>query len=202
VLRGARPLPLRRRPVSVVGARVRRAMSRLRLTGGSARGRVLPREVGAEVRPTASRVREALFSMVGHDLRGRRVLDAYGGTGLLGLEAWSRGADVVIVEQDRKTAAAIRENAASLGAPIVVHDGDVLTLVGGLGPFDGVLVDPPYRLDPEPIVAALAPHVRDWLVLELEDTRPSPSPPVLREERRRSYGGTALVVYRCPSPAR
>ncbi|MEQ1567285.1 MAG: RsmD family RNA methyltransferase, partial [Myxococcota bacterium] len=58
--------------------------SPIRLTGGVARGRGLVEGVGPGVRPAAARVREALFSMVGQDLEGARVLDAFGGTGLLG----------------------------------------------------------------------------------------------------------------------
>ncbi|MCE7957512.1 MAG: 16S rRNA (guanine(966)-N(2))-methyltransferase RsmD, partial [Acidobacteria bacterium ACB2] len=72
----------------------------LRITGGHLRGRVLE-GVPAGVRPTASRVREALFSMVGQDLRGWSVLDAFGGTGLLALEAVSRGAAPVVVVERR-----------------------------------------------------------------------------------------------------
>lgn len=171
-------------------------MTRPRITGGRARGRVLPADVPADVRPTASRVREALFSIVGQDLEGLRVLDAFGGTGLLGLEAWSRGASVVVVEQSAAAAAAIRANAAALGADLDVRTGDVRVLCEGLGLFDGVLVDPPYRLEPGPIVERLASQVRGWLVLELDEARPSPVVAGLTEDRRRTYGGTALVLYR------
>ena len=79
--------------------------------------------------------------MVGQDLAGTRVLDAYGGTGLLGLEAWSRGAEVVVVERDPRTASAIRANAERLGADVDVRTGDVLALLPSLGRFDGVLAD-------------------------------------------------------------
>lgn len=179
-----------------------RALTRPRITGGTARGRPLAEEVGPDVRPTAARVREALFSLVGHDLSGSRVLDAFGGTGLLGLEAWSRGAEVVIVERDRRTVEAIRANVAALAAKAEVVAGDVLALALPEASFDGVLVDPPYRLDPAPIVAALAALTRDWLVLEVETERPSPRIAALTEERRRSYAGTSLVLYRRAPPTR
>jgi 16S rRNA (guanine(966)-N(2))-methyltransferase RsmD len=141
-------------------------------------------------------VREALFSLVGQDLSGQRVLDAFGGTGLLGLEAWSRGARVVVVEQDLAAARAIALNAASLGADLDVRTGDVLALASELGQFDGILVDPPYRLDPGPILYLLAPLARDWLVLETAADARVPGAPPLEIDRTRTYGGTALTVYR------
>ena len=64
----------------------------IRVTGGALRGRSLPARVPEGVRPTAGRVREAVFSMVGQDLRGWSVLDLFGGSGLIGIEAASRGA--------------------------------------------------------------------------------------------------------------
>lgn len=171
-------------------------MSRPRISGGRARGRALATEVPRGARPTSSRVREALFSLVGHDLSGLTVLDAFGGSGLLGLEAWSRGARVTVVERDRGALRIIRENVAAMGAEVQVVAGDVLRLAGTLGPFDGVLVDPPYAVAPGPVLEALAPLVRSWLVLETDVATPAPEVSGLSLDRRRVYGGTALAVYR------
>ena len=99
----------------------------MRITGGSLRGRVVPGKVRPGVRPTSSRVREALFSMVGQDLEGVRVLDAFGGSGLLSFEAYSRGAIVTTVGTtitvtgecaDFDTAAAAAALAADLGVSV------------------------------------------------------------------------------------
>lgn len=169
---------------------------RPRITGGRARGRALTGPVSPGVRPTSARVREALFSLVGHDLAGRSVLDAFGGTGLMGLEAWSRGADVVIVERDRRAARAIRENVGALGASVDVRQGDVLQLAPSLGPFDGVIADPPYAQPTRAVLDALAPLVRGWLVLETDATTPEEQVDGLILDRRRVYGGSALTVYR------
>ena len=147
------------------------------------------------VRPTSARVREALFSLVGQDLAGQRILDAYGGTGILGLEAWSRGAEVVIVERSRRAVAAVRGNATALGAPVEIRCADVLAAAPHLGSFDGVMVDPPYALDPEPILSALGPLVDGWLVLEGPADRNPPGVEGLVLDRRRCYGGSALWVY-------
>jgi 16S rRNA (guanine966-N2)-methyltransferase len=135
--------------------------------------------------------------MVGQDLSGWRVLDAFGGAGLLGLEAWSRGGEVVIVELDRATARGIEANARQLGATVQVHTGDVLALAPTLGTFALVLADPPYRDDPGQVVSILGKITAEWLVLETdEQTEAPPAPSGLVLDRRRVYGGTALVLYR------
>jgi 16S rRNA (guanine966-N2)-methyltransferase len=90
-----------------------------RIIGGTARGRRLKAPSGDQTRPTSDRVREALFSSVVSEIgsmNGLRFLDLYAGSGAVGLEARSRGAgSVTLVEQDRRTASLIRDNARSLG---------------------------------------------------------------------------------------
>ena len=116
-------------------------------------------------RPTADRVREAVFSALEArmDLDGARVLDLYAGSGALGLEALSRGAaHALFVESDARAAAVVRRNAAGLGLP----GADVRTTTVGsvlAGPpdarYDLVLLDPPYELadaDLTGVLAALA----------------------------------------------
>lgn len=169
----------------------------LRITGGSARGRVLRAFVLPGVRPTSSRVREALFSIVGHDLGGQRVLDAFGGSGLLALEAWSRGADVTCVERDPAHARGIAANAADLGGRIDLRVGDVAALAPTLGTFDGVLADPPYADDPARWLTILAPLASSWLAYEADaGRRAPPRAGRLRLDRARDFGGTALWIYR------
>lgn len=170
---------------------------RPRITGGRLKGRPLPVAVVAGVRPTSSRVREALFSIVGQDLAGQRVLDAFGGSGLLAFEAVSRGADVVVVERNPKAAAAIRAAATELQCPVEVVVGDTLARVAGLGRFDGALLDPPYA-DPVALaLEAVGPAVDGWLALEQDARAAVPaSAGGLPLDRSRVYGGTALHVYR------
>jgi 16S rRNA (guanine966-N2)-methyltransferase len=172
-----------------------------RIVAGTAGGRQLavPKR---GTRPTSDRVREALFSAVeaALDLDGARVLDLYAGSGALGLEALSRGASAaVLVESDANAVAVLRKNVAAVGLPgAVVRPGRVAAVLAEppAEPFDLVLADPPYALDPSADLAAL---VRGWLapgaVVVLERARRSgppewPSP--LVPGRIRRYGDTEL----------
>ena len=154
-------------------------------------------------RPTSDRVREALFSAVeaALDLDGARVLDLYAGTGALGLEALSRGAaEAVLVESDAGALTVLRKNVAAVGLPgAVVRPGRVSAVLAELPaePFDLVLADPPYALDPSPDLAALAEGA--WLapgaVVIVERARrsgPPTWPPPLEPGRVRRYGDTEL----------
>jgi 16S rRNA (guanine966-N2)-methyltransferase len=171
-------------------------MGVLRITGGSARGRTVSCPDLAGVRPTSSRVREALFSVVGQDLSGLRVLDAFGGSGLMALEAWSRGAEVTVVERDPRVCRHLEATARALGARWALVRGDVRTLAPQLGPFDGVIADPPYADDVAGTLDALAPRTRAWLVLEAATTTRVPTTAgALACDRVRMFGETALHVF-------
>jgi 16S rRNA (guanine966-N2)-methyltransferase len=119
----------------------------MRIIAGQWRGRPLVAPVGATTRPTADRVREALFSMLTSrfgTFEGLAVADLFAGSGALGFEALSRGAaSCAFVEQDSAAIAAIKANAAKLGvAPdIRQHAAERATIAA---PLDLVLIDPPY----------------------------------------------------------
>jgi len=122
----------------------------IRIIAGRFRGRVLKVPDVDGLRPTGSKVREALFNILGQDLTGRAVLDLYAGTGALGFEAASRGASrVVFVEADRGLALGLRRSAETLGVTGVARVvagrvEDVLTAGSVSGTFDVILADPPY----------------------------------------------------------
>lgn len=140
--------------------------------------------------------------MVGQDLTGLRVLDAFGGTGLLGFEAWSRGAEVVIAELKAATARQIEATAQHLNASVDVRAGNVAQLAAAGPSFHGVLADPPYAEEPDRWLSVLGPLAEDWLVWEADERRVAPpraGPLVL--DRVRSFGGTALWIYRRPGGA-
>jgi 16S rRNA (guanine966-N2)-methyltransferase len=100
------------------------------------------------LRPTPDRVRETLFNWLGHDLTGWRCVDAFAGTGALGLEAASRGAgDVLLVEQDPDLVARLRAVQAKLGATMVkVERANGLSVLARLAPasVDLIFLDPPF----------------------------------------------------------
>ena len=126
-------------------------MSRIRITGGEWRSRLVKVIDSPGLRPTPDRVRETLFNWLGQDLSGLSCLDLYAGSGILGFEAASRGAaSVVLVERDQRVCATLRQNAAALGARVLeVLCADALEFAASctrLGrKFDLVFLDPPYR---------------------------------------------------------
>ncbi len=120
----------------------------MRIVAGAWRGWPLTAPAGLETRPTADRTREALFSMLTSRLgsfEGLRVADIFAGSGALGLEALSRGAaHCVFVDHDKAAVAAIRANAARLGASADIRQQAVAALGPVAAPCDLLLFDPPY----------------------------------------------------------
>jgi 16S rRNA (guanine966-N2)-methyltransferase len=120
----------------------------LRIIGGRHRGRRLQFPAGIEIRPTPDRVRETLFNWLQTRINGARVLDLFAGSGALGLEALSRGAEhVTFVEKDRRAAAAIGALASEWGetaVDIVCADASDWLSRPVAEPFDVVFLDPPF----------------------------------------------------------
>ncbi len=120
----------------------------LRIIGGQWRGRKLRFADGEGLRPTTDRVRETLFNWLQPVIGGARCLDLFSGSGALGLEALSRGADkVIFIERNPKAITALKENLKLLQAGNTeVHQGDALAwLRGASSTFDVVFLDPPFR---------------------------------------------------------
>ena len=122
----------------------------MRIIAGEYRGRAIAAPPGEATRPTADRMRETLFNMLTSRLgsfEGLSVLDLFAGSGALGLEALSRGAEsCLFVEQDSAAVKAIRQNIETLGAGrrAIVQAGSVFSLGPAKAPHDLVLLDPPY----------------------------------------------------------
>jgi 16S rRNA (guanine966-N2)-methyltransferase len=145
----------------------------MRIVAGAWRGRPIEAPAGETTRPTSDRAREALFSMLASRLgtfEGLRVADLFAGSGALGLEALSRGAaQCTFVETDRQAIEALRRNIAKLGAGERADVRAQSALHGVPGPFDLVLMDPPYAsgFGPRALAAlgdAVAPGA--WVSLE------------------------------------
>ncbi|MFL5577488.1 MAG: 16S rRNA (guanine(966)-N(2))-methyltransferase RsmD [Gemmatimonadaceae bacterium] len=173
----------------------------MRIVGGRWRGRVIKAPAGDVVRPTGDRVREAWMSIVATSLPGARVLDLCAGSGALGLEALSRGAErAEFVEIAAPSLTALRANIAALGAgqqEAVVHRADAVRFVAALeaGAYDVAFADPPYKLGiAERIVERwLAVPFARLLGVEhpVRDALPGGG-----DTRR--YGSTAVTFFRAP----
>lgn len=169
----------------------------MRIVAGRWRGRRIEAPKDDRVRPTGDRVREAWMSIVNPWLPGARVLDLFSGSGALGLEALSRGADVVdFVEIAPASLAALRTNAERLGAgdAAIIHRADAMRFVEKLAPhaYDVAFADPPYDLG---LATALAERwletpFADLLGIEHRATEHLP------DGDRRKYGNTAITFYR------
>ncbi|MEX1177703.1 MAG: 16S rRNA (guanine(966)-N(2))-methyltransferase RsmD [Nitriliruptor sp.] len=173
------------------------------MIAGAAKGRRLTAPKGDRTRPTADRVKESWFSSLQDLLPGARVLDLYAGSGGLGLEALSRGADrVTFVENDRRALAALRTNIEAVGMPgttVLARDVHAV-LVEELtdAPFDLVVADPPYATpedELERLLAALVAQLAPDAIVTIERGRREPSPPwplQLGDRDERRYGDTTL----------
>jgi 16S rRNA (guanine966-N2)-methyltransferase len=172
-----------------------------RIIAGVAGGRRLDVPAGRGTRPTSDRVREALFSSLG-DLDSARVLDLYAGSGAFGLEALSRGAaHALLVESAPAALAVLRANVSALqlpGAAIAPTRVErLLAVPPDQGPYDVVLLDPPYADPVDPVLSRLVDG--GWLapgaqVVVERGLRSSPPawPPGLLALRSRRYGQTCL----------
>lgn len=123
-------------------------MSRIRITGGQWRSRMIQVVDGPGLRPTPDRVRETLFNWLGHDLSGLACLDAFAGSGILGFEAASRGAaKVVMIEQERRAFLQLKKNADLFNSPTLqLVCGDALKCAPTVAcQYDLIFLDPPYR---------------------------------------------------------
>ena len=182
-------------------------MGTLRIIAGEHRGRRIAVPDGVRVRPTADRVREALFSILGAAVTGARVLDAYAGSGALGFEALSRGARAAtFLESDRRAWLALRASAAALGVleRCTLLRGRSVELIARSavrGPFQLILADPPYAAGEA--AAFLPPAARlldpEGLIVLERDARitpPGPPPAGLELDRTARYGRCCLDFFR------
>ena len=143
-----------------------------RVIAGTAGGRRLAVPPGDGTRPTSDRAREGLFSTwesLRGTLHGARVLDLYGGSGAVGLEALSRGAEhVLLVEAEPRAARVIRQNVRTLGLPgAEVRAAKAEKVIAGPPsghPYDVVFLDPPYAVTDEGLREILITlHTQGWL---------------------------------------
>jgi 16S rRNA (guanine966-N2)-methyltransferase len=186
-----------------------------RVIAGEAGGRRLAVPAGRDTRPTSDRAREGLFATITSitgSLAGARVLDLYAGSGAVGLEALSRGAEhVLLVESGARAGRVIRENIETIGlagAEVVTDRVErVLAREPDGGRYDIVFADPPYALADREVSAMLAAlHDQGWLapgalVIVERATRSGPVswPAAFEPDRARRYGEATFWYGRVPS---
>lgn len=181
----------------------------MRVVAGSAKGTRLA-SVPAGTRPVSDRAREGLFSSLGLRVEGARVLDLFAGTGAMGIEALSRGAaSALFVDSSPGALKAVRENLrrTKLAKHATVRRQEALGAVRqGIGPFDLILLDPPYRVPASYLDSVLAEvagqgvaETAATVVLTRSEKSYTPVIPVhWLLERRLSYGEAAVLVFHTP----
>jgi 16S rRNA (guanine966-N2)-methyltransferase len=174
----------------------------VRIVAGEYGGRRLKAPAGRNTRPTADRVREALFSILGQ-VDGLTVLDLYAGSGALGIEALSRGAsEAVFVDSSRTAVSVIDENLTSLGADNgEIVQRDVLDWLGSAddAAFDLVFCDPPYDAAPRiaQSLTELVPRVATAeALIVIESSKRNPLVLDLPLIDERTYGDTRIAIHR------
>lgn len=180
----------------------------MRVIAGKERGRRLLCPAGLRVRPTADRVKEALFNILQERIPGARVLDLFAGTGALGIEALSRGASyAVFVDNHPASLAALRANlnqcCFSAEAQVIRSDAMAFLARGvyPYGPYDLIFADPPYRRGfAEAVLEKITPAVLALDgILTLEHARDEEVPEragAMLRVRCARYGDTVLSFYR------
>jgi 16S rRNA (guanine966-N2)-methyltransferase len=182
----------------------------MRVVGGRLRGRALTGPKSQAIRPTSDRLRETIFNILAHSygdpVTGARVLDLFAGTGALGLEALSRGANFALLLDDGAEARALmRQNVEALGlggvSRIFRRDATKLGTAHPLEPFSLAFLDPPYGkgLAERALVSAHTGHwfAPDALIVVEEATAAGfIAPESFAEIERRDYGETELVILR------
>ena len=159
-----------------------------------------------DTRPTTDKVKESLFNIIQFEIEGRRVLDLFGGTGQLGIEARSRGADhCTFVDMRKEAAALIRENLrlTGLSERSRVVQGDALSFLSSCGEkFDVILLDPPYHTE---LLEKSVKRITEFdilrehgiMICESAAERELPAlPPPYERGREYRYGKIRLTVCR------
>lgn len=178
----------------------------MRIISGSARGRTIVAPQGMDTRPTQDYVRESLFNILRADVPGARVLDLFAGSGALGLEALSRGAEhAVFVDSARAAVACVRRNVETLRmdgrCQVLACDWRAAAQRLAGGGFDLVFIDPPYRMENTgEMCAALldAGVLAAACLLVVEHRRGCPPAVDARFEmlQTRRYGDTEITFVR------
>ena len=179
----------------------------MRIITGKARGLKLTTPKNMDVRPTSDRVKESLFNIIGTKIVGTRVLDLFAGTGNLGLEAWSRGAEkVVFIDESQASLQLVRSNITKAKAEkeTKVLKGNAVKVIADLVAkgerFDFIFCDPPYNKGlPAQIIEQVAKYdivaPGGYLVVEHSQHEILPELPIKLEIIRSEKYGETLISF-------
>ena len=174
----------------------------MRVITGTAGGRKLKSPEGEAVRPTTDHVKQAMFNILQFDLEGRRVLDLFGGSGQLGIEALSRGArEAVFTDSSGNSVRLIQENLERCGLKGKVLQTDALAYLSRGEKFDIIFIDPPYdsglyRAVLERINAV--DNLTEGGIIVCESRAGTELPEMsapYRKQRERHYGSVKICIY-------
>lgn len=176
----------------------------MRVITGSARGMSLKTLEGLNTRPTSEKVKEAVFSAIQFEIEGRRILDLFAGSGQMGIEALSRGAEsCVFVDNDKNAVKVIKENIEKTkftDSSSLVQMDAISFLNMNIKKFDVVLLDPPYATDLlDRALAGISDFVSEGGITVCESSYEKSLPEKigkLTKYRDYKYGKTAVTIYR------
>lgn len=167
----------------------------MRVTGGKFKNRIITSSNQKAVRPTSSKMREAIFSMIGQNLEGNSFLDAFGGSGIMGVEAYSRGAyPVVITEKNATSFRKITDAISDLKADIVVKCQDAKRAIQS-AEWDIIFLDPPYSFDIQPYLDISFRQGRYLVIAEMEHQKKIDVSSGWQESKEKIYGTSKLVIF-------
>ena len=176
----------------------------MRILAGKYKNRLLKSPKGQKTRPTLSKVRESIFNILQNQIEGAKFLDLFAGSGAMGIEALSRGAESsVFVERDRNAVTCIKENLQALKIETSVFQMDVKTALKFLTKhsysFDIIYLDPPYGLDIQPILDLVPPLLTSEGVLILEQGKERQvHASSFKQIDERLFGDTRLFFFSLP----
>lgn len=172
----------------------------MRIIAGKYGSRILKTPIGDRIHPMGERVRNAIFNKIGEEIIEAKVLDAFAGTGAIGIEALSRGASLAtFVEKDRLVAKILRDNLETFGIEAsVIHATALQFLETNQQVFDIIFADPPYRQPQVCSVEALATALKPGGLLVVSN--PKNIAPLANDQLKlideRSYADAKISFYR------
>ena len=168
----------------------------MKITGGKFRNHSVLFKDSKTVRPTSSKMREALFSMIGQDLSGLSFLDAFGGSGIMGLEAFSRGAAPVCISEQKATVAkqittVIKGITSEVEVKNIPAEKSMKLQV-----WDIIFLDPPYRFAIQPILDQAFVQADYLVIAETSGREKVVSPKDWEIWKQKQYGTSQLTIFK------